>query len=560
MASRGVVLAVLAAAGAACGSSSSGASPPAPGPDAGDAGDAGADAAPSETGSCTVASTGSSGLLLQGRLLLPAPAGPTTGDLLIDATGKIVCAQASCAAAAGYAAATKVVCTNVVISPALVNAHDHTEFATARPEGHGMVRYQHRNDWRTGAEGAQMLPTVPSNTSVPINAAQELRLVLGGGTSVLGSGGAPGLARNLAEYMDAAELQGLSGASVYFDTFPLGDENGTLLTSGCMYPSIEDAGEAFLGGGVYAPHIAEGINLAAQNELVCATMPSNPLVRAKTAIIHGVGLNATNVAVVQAAGASLVWSPRSNISLYGNTAPVTEYNYAGVNIALGTDWLASGSMNMLRELSCADAVNQKYLAATFSDQELWQMATVNAAVAAGFGDQIGALAAGKIADVAIFDAGTNQDYRAVIAASVEDVHLVLRGGQPLYGDASLVGQLAKAASCAPLDVCGNPRVVCVDVPGTTLGAIQTAATPIYPLFFCRGSDPSDEPTCVPYRDTYPNGTSATDRDGDGIADGSDDCPAIFNPVRPMDGAKQADVDGDGVGDACDAKPLDPSAH
>jgi len=176
-------------------------------------------------------------------------------------------------------------------------------------------------------------------------------------------------------------------------------------------------------------------------------------------------------------------------------------------------------------------------------------------VASGFGDQIGALAAGKVADIAVFDAAANADYRAVIAANVEDVHLVLRGGQPLYGDVTLVSQLAPTVACSAIDVCGNSRAVCVDVPGVTLDAIQAAAMPIYPLFFCRGTEPTAEPTCIPYRDTYPNGTSATDRDGDGIPDTSDDCPDIFNPIRLMDGTKQSDVDGDGLGDACDPKPF-----
>ena len=72
--------------------------------------------------------------------------------------------------------------------------------------------------------------------------------------------------------------------------------------------------------------------------------------------------------------------------------------------------------------------------------------------------------------------------------------------------------------------------------------------------------PTDEPTCTPYRDSYPNGTSATDQDGDGVADASDDCPMVFNPPRSMDDDFQSDVDGDGVGDACDQKPLDPTAH
>ena len=49
---------------------------------------------------------------------------------------------------------------------------------------------------------------------------------------------------------------------------------------------------------------------------------------------------------------------------------------------------------------------------------------------------------------------------------------------------------------------------------------------------------------------------ADDSDGDGIADATDNCPTVFNPVRPMDNGMQADADGDGEGDACDPCPLD----
>ena len=101
------------------------------------------------------------------------------------------------------------------------------------------------------------------------------------------------------------------------------------------------------------------------------------------------------------------------------------------------------------------------------------------------------------------------------------------------------------------------RQVCVDTPGVTLADIQTAAAPIYPLFFCKGTVPTGEPTCVPYRSTYTAGETATDRDGDGIADAMDDCPDVFNPVRPMDGTTQADVNDNGVGDACDPMPVSP---
>jgi hypothetical protein len=49
---------------------------------------------------------------------------------------------------------------------------------------------------------------------------------------------------------------------------------------------------------------------------------------------------------------------------------------------------------------------------------------------------------------------------------------------------------------------------------------------------------------------------ADDMDGDGIADADDNCPAVHNPIRPVDNGVQGDVDQDNVGDACDPCPLD----
>ncbi len=520
--------------------------------------DAAADTTPQGDGGstpCSVTSAGTTGILLTGRLLKAG--GAITGELLVDGSGKIACADVSCASTAGYADATRIDCPSSVISPSLINPHDHTDYATAPPIDHGQLRYQHRHDWRTGKEGATALSQPKTTTDPKIIAAAELRFVIGGATSIVGSGGIKGLLRNLANFKDQTQLEGLTGKTTFFDTFPLGDSNGTILTSGCGYPSIRSTSAAFQDGN-YAAHIGEGINLGGENELTCTTQASNELVTNRTAIIHGVAFNAKDVDVVRAAGASLVWSPRSNMSLYGDTAPVTEYHAVGVPIALGTDWLASGSMNMLRELSCADSLNQKYFGSTFTDEDLWRMVTINAAIAAGFDSQIGSLDAGKVADIAVFEASTNADYRAVIAAGVEDVHLVLRGGTVLYGDAPLATALN--ASCAALDVCGYARAVCMDVAGVALADAQTAAESVYPLFFCRDQTPTAEPTCVPFRDSYPNGTSATDFDGDGIPDTSDDCPKIFNPIRPMDNAVQSDVDTDGTGDACDAKPLDPQSQ
>jgi cytosine/adenosine deaminase-related metal-dependent hydrolase len=508
---------------------------------------------------CAV-TAGTSGTLLRGTLLLPG--GPTVGELLVSSTGTITCAGASCSSSPGYGAATVVDCPEGVVSPGLINAHDHTDYATVSPQAHGTIRYDHRNDWREGADGFTPLPTVNYTSDVPTMAAQELRLVVGGGTSVIGSGGVAGLARNLAAYdTPTDETEGLAGATVFFDTFPLGDQDGVVISSGCAYPDIEEVPDAFNGGGRFAPHIAEGVELAAENELTCTTLASNDLVTKQTSVIHAVGVNARDVAKVKAAAAYIIWAPRSNIGLYGDTTPITELDYAGVPIALGTDWLPSGSMNMLRELACADALIRSYFASAFSDQALFEMVTINGAVAAGFDAQIGSLETGKLADVTVFDGRVNQGYGAVIAASSEDVHLVLRGGTVLYGDATLVAALAsKPTACAAWTVCGVARSVCIDTPGATLSDIEAVASNVYTVTSCRDAAPPGEPSCVPYRSSYPDGITATDRDGDGVPDSTDDCPDIFDPIRLMDDGKQSDVDGDGVGDACDTMPLDPMQH
>jgi hypothetical protein len=548
-------LAVTAVAcGGSSGSSSGSAVAPGTDPDGGGTTDpdGGAVTPIPPGGPCAVTKKGTAGLLLQGRVL--GASGPIDGEVLIDAAGTITCTDASCAAGAGYADATTVKCTGAVIAPGLVNAHDHTDYNAHPPLAHGQKRWAHRHGWRTGAGGETPLPKYPSTADVKVIAAAELRFLVGGATTVNGSGGVGGLIRNAAAFQNKAQLEGLKSPAVFFDTFPLGDSNGTLMATGCGYPNIRSASTAFKNGAAYAPHISEGVNGAAENEFVCL---KDTLVTEQTAIIHAVGLNATDVGAIASAKAKVIWSARTNVDLYGNTAPVTLLKTMGVTMGLGTDWLASGSMNMLRELACVDSLNDKYFAKAFDDRALVEMATKGSATALKLESEIGELAAGRLADIAVFYASTTKDYRAVIEGTPQDVALVLRGGRVMFGDAAIVEALSPG--CGELPVCGVTKKVCVDTPGVTLADITAAAAASYPLFFCKGETPKDEPSCVPYRDTYPNGTSATDRDGDGVPDATDNCPSVFNPPRPLDGTAQADVDGDGAGDACDAKPLDASA-
>ena len=491
------------------------------------------------------------------------------GQVLIDTAGTIVCAACDCDTDALAQGATRITCANGVISPALINSHDHVTFdqlAPYAPSGTAAdERYEHRHDWRRGSNGHNRIAS-PSGGNAATRMA-ELRHLLGGATSINGSGSVSGLLRNLDKVNDR---EGLSIPAVAYQTFPLGDSGGQTLTSGCAYPSIDNITDADIASsGAYTPHVSEGINLEARNEFLCMSSAANgghDLAYGASSFIHGIGLRPEDLAVMGAESTGLIWSPRSNISLYGHTAQVTLADALGVEISLGTDWTPSGSINLLRELRCADSLNRDNFGGYFTDKQLWEMVTYRAARLMAVDTVLGRLRQGLLADVAIFSGdaagGTRTDWRAVIAADTPDVVLVLRAGQVMTGDDTVVAALPTGSGCETVDMCGISKRVCAQrETGSSFSTIVAAAS-LYAPFFC--GTPTNEPTCVPVRpagnvNAFTAG-AMMDRDGDGVPDATDNCPDIFNPIRPLDGNAQADADADMEGDVCDPCPLTPNAQ
>ncbi|MEO6953292.1 MAG: amidohydrolase family protein [Polyangia bacterium] len=511
---------------------------------------------------CTMTAGGAS-TLITGDILTPTQI-LKGGQVLIDQSGKIACVDCDCSAMA--TGASTLVCPQGVVSPGLINAHDHINFEN----NPGLnvdtgERYEQRNDWRKGKNGHTKAKIGGYANGNQI-AWQELRYLMGGATSTVGEGSANGLLRNLTS---TNRNQALMQPAVDFDTFPLGDSDGTQLASTCAYPSIASP-IAIATEPAYLPHVSEGIDDFAHNEFTCLSSNvggAHDLTLPQSAFIHSVGLQAADYATMAAAGTRMVWSTRTNVSLYGDTARAQLAARLGVKIALGTDWTVSGSMNMLRELRCADSMNKNYDGNYFTDHDLWTMATANGALVTATDDAIGSIQPGLFADLAIFDGKTHVDYRAIIDANPDDVVLVMRAGKPIYGDKSIIDLVPTTggAACDPLDVCGRPKSVCLmGDTNQTLTALSAAVSSSYALFFC--GTPDNEPSCVPARKTSVMGSTvytgiptADDSDGDGIPDSGDNCPHVFNPIRPMDASAQPDSDSDGVGDACDVCPLQANA-
>lgn len=455
--------------------------------------------------------------------------------------------------------AVVVTCPDSVISPAFINAHEHLTFSNGAPAVWNDERFDHRHDWRKGKNGHTKVPG--PNTSVNNgNSVVEFRALLAGTTSIFGSGSAPGMARNL----DVKSSTVGNVTSVY-QTFPLDDSGGEQYESGCDY-SYHKTVTNFDSSCPYGPHIAEGINQAALNEMRCLSgegAGSKNIFKPNTAVIHGIGATLSMIQKMSDNNVKLIWSPRTNISLYGDTAQAPLYDRMGVLIGLGTDWIYSGSANMLRELKCVDYLNRNHYSLYFSDYEIWKMPTYNNAKALGVDKYLGQIAAGFVADVVMFKKTKIKDlYRAVIESENEDVMLVTMNGKRIYGNSELMD------SGEEFEVCKTKKKFdfeAADTKSDVASYKAMDAAKAYGMFFCK--TPENEPTCVPARTrnedtgkqhtTNYDGdfTASDDADGDGIKDDFDNCPTMFNPVRPMDtDRKQVDTDSDTIGDICDEYP------
>lgn len=157
--------------------------------------------------------------------------------------------------------------------------------------------------------------------------------------------------------------------------------------------------------------------------------------------------------------ASIVWSPFSNLWLYGGTTDVVGAREAGVRICLGSDWSPSGTRNLLGELKVADLYNRRRLGGAFSAEEICRMATSNPADALGWDLRLGRLREGLHADfVIVADQPGRDPYRALIRSTERDVELVAINGYPMYGTPELM-KAGAAVNPEPLKVHRWSRMV-----------------------------------------------------------------------------------------------------
>jgi cytosine/adenosine deaminase-related metal-dependent hydrolase len=419
-------------------------------------------------------------IALTGTLVMPETV--IDGGTVLMQDGRIVASGAHVTLPAG----AKIVHTEGIIAPGLIDLHNHLSW-NIFPRWKPIEEFGNRYDWQAKpVYNIQM--TVPHALIVKegleceAERYAEVKAITEGETSVTGSMHAPCL-QHLTRNLDVDPQLGPGMGKVIYDVFPLQMSSEALADADATL-SAHPRGSLLIHLGEGAPHDA-----AAMREF--AMLKGRGLLRPGVSLIHGVAITPEGFAEMAAAGVGLVWSPRSNVELYGDTANVAAAKAAGVHLALAPDWSPTGSVGSLGELNYASLWNQTQVTPPFSERDLVMMATANAAELVNLSGQIGSLAPGHAADVIVLRKGTgaHDAYWTMTHSSPEDLELVVIGGRALYGDAALTESFG-AASAETLQVCGAAKQLAVggkafaDTETRLDGALHLAGRFLAPLAEC----------------------------------------------------------------------------
>jgi 5-methylthioadenosine/S-adenosylhomocysteine deaminase len=126
------------------------------------------------------------------------------------------------------------------------------------------------------------------------------------------------------------------------------------------------------------------------------------LLSEKLLAVHSVHLNDEDLALYQANGVHMIHCPESNMKLASGICPVMQAKKLGINIALGTDSVASNNdLDMISEMRSATflakVANQNPTA--LNATEMFAMATINGARALDCDQKTGSLKKAKAADL-----------------------------------------------------------------------------------------------------------------------------------------------------------------
>jgi hypothetical protein len=374
--------------------------------------------------------------------------------------------------------ATKVVeCeSGYVVLPGMIDLHGHPEYNVFAPWEPPRL-YDNRYQWRASNEYSvvikdpwKRLTQVEANKKLLARYA-EIRALVGGVTAIQGASEdypSGALVRNV-----DLRVFGKHIARSWVDPFRIDDTTVAI--------TLKDIAE----GKVKAlyMHMAEGVDDASKDEFYSAQ--DRGMITPASILIHGTALKDKEMEKIREVGAKLVWSPESNLRLYGKTTPIAAALRRGILVGIGADWLPSGSPTLLGELRVARRVlhNQGY---EIDARKLVRMVTSEAAAIAGLGDMLGTIAPERPADLVVLEARQRDPWENVLAADPSWVELVIIGGDVVYGSKNVLTDLVEETKYE--DVIAWGKAMLIDTgyleapsePGPRLEELRAKLIELYP--------------------------------------------------------------------------------
>jgi 5-methylthioadenosine/S-adenosylhomocysteine deaminase len=438
-------------------------------------------------------------IVLKGTIITPGKSIP--GGFLIIRNNRIAGIYSSLKPA-DYPVNSIYVDTRGIIFPGLVDLHNHVPFNVFPYWEVGKNKFANRYEWRFNSPYHQKHVKTPydqmDDLFCSMNAYGELRALIGGTTTIGNSGYSSCLKRLVRNLDDPSQLE---GNRIQYQVDIVNHDTGNPSKTSKINEDLDSARARLVSGRLDAffIHLAEGRVNDAITKSEFGILLSRGLVTDKTAIIHGISLSQDEFHIMKYLGASLIWSPGSNINLYGQTTDVIKARNVGVKLALSADWAITGNRNLLEELKYAASWNSNHLNNFFSDRELVEMATSIPAEIAGLSDKLGSIREGLFADLLIISGDSTKPYRSLIQSTANSVKIVIVDGLPVYGTQYFMEKFWPDSQLETLLHGPSPMMLKLPLPGESALSVYllkqllsqemidlgTSLAPLFPL--ARGS-------------------------------------------------------------------------
>ncbi|MFC2155219.1 amidohydrolase family protein [Acidobacteriota bacterium] len=364
--------------------------------------------------------------------------------------------------------------TGGTIYPGMIDLHNHLAY-NVFPLWKVPEKYGNRSQWqRSGEYAAEVkepakLVSRYAPTAKAIVRYVEAKSLIGGVTtgqdiktrSGFRKGYFQGAIRNIEETDD--------------DHLP--EAGGTIMDLWMQPYKIENFRRQLENRKTYFYHLSEGVDAGSRQHFL--NLMNNELVAESLVAIHALGLLPDDYKFMADKNSKIVWSPFSNILLYGKTINLKALLDSGASFSIGCDWAPSGGKNLLQELKIAqiEALRQ---GVELSPERLVRAATSEAAKIISWHPYLGLIRPSALADMLVIPGTDDDPYEMLIQSNESEISLVTVHNIARYGDRVLMEKLHADPEnpLESIEIGSIPKALHIQIPGSVLQDLtfQSAAT------------------------------------------------------------------------------------